>query len=134
MIASGSPVLGVEQKHEPAVEPGLDGVLVLDAHAAVVPPRHDVGLHPDGVAVEGFAGAFHGAPTMELAYPAGLGVDVDPWAADQIAPFQLPVSLLERAEGPLHREDLLDVVVVEKEHGGLLSASTRQTDRPGGNS
>src|SRR5713226_2272204 len=83
--------LGIEEEDETAEEAGLDAVLVLHPGAPVIAPADDVGLHPDGVAMEALAAALHRAPLVEGALTAGFGENVDAGTRDQVAAGQLPM-------------------------------------------
>src|SRR5581483_2550532 len=118
-------VAHAEDHDEAAVCAGLHAIFFF-GHA--VGPVDDVGLHADREDADLAARALHRAPAVVAVGALRRHPDIHARTVDRVAFQKIVVAGLQRFEAAFHVEQLLDILVVDQQHGSsrLLSTGARK--------
>ena len=116
-------VARAEEKNQAAIAPAFHAVFVFDHEAILIFPGEHIGFHAYGKNAELPRRAFHRAPAVIMRFLRHIEIDARPIAGALLVQFA--IGVFHRGDAGFHVENLLNLLIGQKNHDALLALVRR---------
>ena len=113
----------LSKKNQAAIAAAFHAIFVFDHEAVLIFPGEHVGFHANGEDAELARRAFHRAPAIIVRLLRHVEIDARPVTGALLV--QLAVGVFHRGDAGFHVENLLNLLVGQKNHDALLALVRR---------